>query len=222
MTAMSHPLWPLFDLRIRTERLELRLPDDDEIAMLCAVARGGIHDADKMPFGFPWTAKPSPRFEREFAQFHWGQRANWQPDDWTLELMVVTDGRPIGTQGITARRFRATRAVNTGSWLGLRFQGHGYGKEMRQAILALAFDHLGAQVAETEAFLDNAASAAVSRTVGYHENGIDRLAPLGEPRDTMRFRMTVEDWRARPRPTVEVEGLEQSLELFGIDERKGT
>ncbi|HYU50364.1 MAG TPA: hypothetical protein VEO91_10615 [Candidatus Limnocylindria bacterium] len=40
---MTHPLWPLFDLRLRTERLELRLPDDDELARLCAIARAGIH-----------------------------------------------------------------------------------------------------------------------------------------------------------------------------------
>ena len=63
---MVHPLWPLFDLRLRTERLELRLPNDDEIAQLCEVARAGIHDPEEMPFAFPWTDKPSPRFEREF------------------------------------------------------------------------------------------------------------------------------------------------------------
>src|SRR5437764_2236313 len=137
---MVHPVWPLFDLRLRTERLELRLPNDDEIAELCAVAKAGIHDPEAMPFAFPWTDKPSPRFEREFAQFHWGLRSNWRPDTWELELMVVVDGHPIGDQGILARDFTSTRLVNTGSWLGREFQGKGYGKEMRQAVLALAFD----------------------------------------------------------------------------------
>ncbi len=68
---MVHALWPLFDLRLRTDRLELRLPTDDELAMLCLIAMEGIHDPGEMPFGYPWTKVPSPRFEREFAQFHW-------------------------------------------------------------------------------------------------------------------------------------------------------
>jgi RimJ/RimL family protein N-acetyltransferase len=215
-TGVTHPVWPLFDLRLRTERLELRLPTDDEIAALSAVARAGIHAPDEMPFSFPWTDKPSPRFEREFAQFHWGIRANWRPDSWDLELMVTIDGRPIGIQGILASHFAQMRLVHTGSWLGREFQGQGYGKEMRGAVLALAFEGLGAEVAETEAFFDNAASAAVSRAVGYRENGIGRAAPRGTPVDTRRFRMMIADWRGRARQKVEIVGLEACLELFGV------
>ena len=86
---------------------------------------------------------------------------------------------------------------------------------MRGAVLALAFDGLGAETAETEAFLDNPASAGVSRALGYVSNGIGRLAPDGVPRETERFRMTTEALRARPRPPVSIEGLEAGLELFG-------
>ena len=32
---MGHP-WPLFDLRLRTPRLELRLPTDDDLLALAA------------------------------------------------------------------------------------------------------------------------------------------------------------------------------------------
>lgn len=213
---MAHPLWPLFDLRIRTERLEFRLPTDDDLAALAALARAGIHDAAEMPFSVPWSTKESPRFEREFAQYHWGARASWRPADWMLDLMAVHGDRPIGMQGIFAREFGTFRAVRTGSWLGRDHQGRGLGKEMRAAVLALAFDGLGAQVAETEAFADNAASAGVSRSLGYEPNGIGRLAPLGETRDTLRFRMTREMWRSRERPPVMIEGLEGCLGLFGV------
>ncbi len=146
---MAHPLWPLFDLRFRTDRLELRLPTDDELVELCTLARAGIHGPDEMPFAFPWSTKESPRFEREFAQYHWGARASWRPADWSLDLMAVRGGRPIGMQGIFAREYATFRTVKTGSWLGRDFQGRGLGKEMRAAILALAFDGLGAEVAET-------------------------------------------------------------------------
>ena len=99
-------------------------------------------------------------------------------------------GTLIGMQGLHARGFATRRTVDTGSWVGQDFQRRGFGKEMRAALLALAFDGLGAQLAETEAFLDNAASNAVSRALGYEENGFGSLAPEGVPRETQRFRMT--------------------------------
>jgi RimJ/RimL family protein N-acetyltransferase len=198
---MSHPLWPLYDLRLRTERLELRLPKDDEIVALSAVAKAGIHPPGEMPFGVAWTTKPSPRFEREFIQWHWLQRAEWTPAAWSLELAVFLDGRPIGSQALAARGFGTFHAVNTGSWLGKADQGRGLGKEMRSAVLAMAFNGLGAEVATTEAFLDNPASAGVSRSLGYLPNGRGSIAPEGVARETERYRMTRADWQGRERPS---------------------
>ena len=213
---MTHPLWPLFDLRLRTGDLELRLPTEDDLVDIIAVARAGVHPAEEMPFATPWTDLPSPEFERSAYQFMIGRRASWRVDDWALPLGVWESGEAAGIQELMARNFSAMRMVGTGSWLGRAFQGRGVGTLMRQAVLALAFDHLGAEVAESEALLDNPASLAVSRGVGYSENGIGRHAPRGIPRDTQRFRMTLEGWRSRPRPEVGVEGLDRCLELFGI------
>jgi RimJ/RimL family protein N-acetyltransferase len=215
IAPMTHPLWPLYDLRLKTERLELRLPTEGEIAMLCAIAREGIHPPDEMPFGVAWSTKPSPRFEREYIQWHWRQRADWTPEAWSLELAVFLEGRPIGSQALAARQFATFRAVDTGSWLGLGHQGRGIGKEMRGAVLALAFDGLAAEVAETGAFLDNAPSAGVSRALGYAANGVGRLAPEGVARATQRFLMTRAAWSARPRPAVAIVGLESCREMFG-------
>jgi RimJ/RimL family protein N-acetyltransferase len=211
---MGHPLWPIYDLRLRTDRLELRLPNEDELVELCRVARTGIHPPGEMPFGIAWSVKPSPRFEREFIQYHWGARATWTPDAWNLELAVFLDGRPIGHQGLFARDFAVMRTVGTGSWLGAPYQGRGIGTEMRGAVLALAFDGLGAEVAESSAFLDNLASAGVSRALGYADNGYGRLAPEGMARETGRFRMIRQAWLARPRPAVSIEGLDGCLDLF--------
>lgn len=213
---MTHPLWPLFDLRLRTQRLELRLPTDDELVALVAVAREGIHDPDEMPFASPWSKKPRPRFEREMAQWHWLQRATWTPDRWNLMLAIFRDGVPIGAQDVGAADFAHLRLVLTGSWLGRAHQGRGYGTEMRAAVLGFAFDHLGAEVAETEAYLDNGRSAGVSRSLGYEPNGIGRHAPEGVARDTQRFRMTAVEWRSRERPPLDVAGLDGCRDLFGL------
>ena len=85
---------------------------------------------------------------------------------------------------------------------------------MRAAVLALAFDGLGAEVAETEAFLDNPASAGVSRSLGYQPNGFGSIAPEGVARPTERFRLTREGWLARSRPPVAIEGLESCRDMF--------
>jgi RimJ/RimL family protein N-acetyltransferase len=206
---------PLFGLVIRSERLVLRLPTDEELLALADLAKAGIHGPDEMPFATPWSTLPSPEFERGYLAYHWANRTAFSPDGWELGLGAWLGDEPIGMQGIHATRFAANRTVHTGSWIGRGRQGQGFGKEMRAAVLAFAFDGLGAIVAETEAYLDNAASNGVSRALGYEENGRGMLAPFGEPRETQRFRMTVEGWRSRPRPPATIEGLDACRELLG-------
>jgi RimJ/RimL family protein N-acetyltransferase len=207
--------WPLFGLRLRTERLVLRMPTDDDLVGLLAVAKAGIHPPDEMPFGVAWTRSEGAAFDRGFLQHYWRTRALFAPDGWFLNLMVELDGRPIGAQSIGAEAFAIHRTVHTGSWLSQVSQGLGYGKEMRSAVLGFAFDGLAAEVAETSAFLDNHASNGVSRALGYEENGLGSLAPDGVARVTQQFRMTAEGWRARPRPPLVIDGLDGIRELFG-------
>jgi RimJ/RimL family protein N-acetyltransferase len=129
--------------------------------------------------------------------------------------MAELDGLAIGAQSIHAQEFAIHRTVDTGSWIGRAWQGRGLGTEMRGAVLAFAFEGLGAQAAESSAFLDNTASNRVSRKLGYEENGRGSLAPEGVARETQRFRMTVETWRSRARPAVTIEGLEACRAWFG-------
>ena len=59
MDAGIESVWPLFALRIRTERLVLRLPTERDLLALIALARAGIHPAGEMPFGVAWST-PCP------------------------------------------------------------------------------------------------------------------------------------------------------------------
>jgi RimJ/RimL family protein N-acetyltransferase len=212
----GHP-WGLYDLRIWTERLELKLPNEDQLIELLGLAASGIHDPNEMPFGFAWTDQPSPQFERSFLQYHWSTRASWSAEKWSLDLGVWFEGRLVGTQSIDSTRFSVIRQVSTGSWLAREFQGQGIGKEMRSAVLGFAFDHLNAYWAVSGAFVDNPASAAVSRSLGYEDDGIEVLAPRGEARVLQRFRMNADQWHSRERPRVEVGGLERCWDMFGAD-----
>ena len=210
---MPHP-WPLFDLHIRTPRLELRVPTDDDLLALLEVARAGVHEPDVMPFLVPWTELPSPEFERSFLRFYWGARASWEPAAWHLPLAVVLEGRPIGVQEVSASDFATRRTVHTGSWLGRRHQRTGVGTEMRAAVLFLAFEGLGALAAESGALEGNAASARVSEKLGYRPNGATLVAPRGTPVVEHRFRLTRADWR-RDLVPVEIDNLDPCLAMFG-------
>jgi hypothetical protein len=95
MEPMAHP-WPLFDLRLRTPLLELRLPTDDDLLALLEVARAGIHDPTTTPFQVPWDELPPPAFERNFLLHWWAVRGAWRPDRWTLTLAVIAEGRLVG------------------------------------------------------------------------------------------------------------------------------
>jgi RimJ/RimL family protein N-acetyltransferase len=213
---MGHPTWPLYDLRLRTPLLELRLPTEDELVALCAVARAGIHDPAFMPFGVPWTDKPSPRFEREFMQHHWEVRGAWSAQRWTLTLAAFHDGEPVGFQDMSAHDFPVLREVVTGSWLGKTYQRRGFGRQMRAAVLHLAFAGLGAVVARTSAFADNPASMAVSRALGYQANGVTRDIRRGEPAEHLHLVLTRERWQAQHCSEVEVTGLDGCREMFGV------
>jgi RimJ/RimL family protein N-acetyltransferase len=121
-----------------------------------------------------------------------------------------------------AKRFPVLRTVTSGSFLGLPHQGRGLGREMRAAVLTLAFDRLGAERAETEAFEDNRASQRVTEWIGYRPNGDGSDVRRGERGRTLHYAMDRTDWEARrtagpPLPDVCVEGLgPEALDMFGL------
>ena len=99
---MPHPVWPLFDLRVTTPRLELRFVDDQLALELAELAAKGVHDPAFMPFLMPWTDVESPQQQRNTMQFYWRCRAEWSPAAWHLTLAVIVDGEVVGTTGATA------------------------------------------------------------------------------------------------------------------------
>jgi RimJ/RimL family protein N-acetyltransferase len=209
--------WPLYGLRLRTPRLELRLPDLDDLGALADIAAAGVHDPAVQPFAVPWTDTDPATRARNVLQWHWHLLSRWSPQDWSLQLVTVADGAVIGTQGIDASGFTSLREVGTGSWLGLAHQGRGYGTEMRAAILHLAFAGLDAEYATSEAFADNAASYAVSRKLGYVENGVARHVVRDVAVEGRRLRLDRDGWAAARSVPVTIEGLAPCRAMFGLE-----
>jgi RimJ/RimL family protein N-acetyltransferase len=207
--------WPFSSLRLRTPRLELRLPDETDLAALAELAVAGVHPPDEMPFEVPWTDVSGDELRRRVLQYHWFMRGKLEPDDWVLNFVVVRDGAVVGSQGLEAARFSVSRTVSTGSWVGRAHQGDGVGREMRAAVLHLAFAGLRAERAESAAFTDNPASSAVSRSLGYAEDGTQVKVVQDRARVSVRYLMTRAAWEASPRVAVAIDGLEPCLPLLG-------
>jgi RimJ/RimL family protein N-acetyltransferase/predicted GNAT family acetyltransferase len=159
---------PLTRLRLRTPRLELRVPTRAEARRLFAVAEAGIHDPDVMPFEVPWTDDLD---EADFVAHVTGST----PD--SIRFTAFQGGEPIGVQGLD---FHAGW-ITTGSWLGRAYQGRGLGTEMRAAVLTYAFDTRGATLARSGAIQGNPQSLGVSRKLGYEVVGTHVVSPRGEP-----------------------------------------
>lgn len=200
--------WPLRNLVLRTPRLELRPDDDAGLDELVTEAYAGVHRPEEMPFGVPWTDADARFLGRGVLQHYWSQRAALTPESWAIHFLVRFDGRVIGTQKLGARQFAIVREVDTGSWIGLRHQGRGFGTEMRAAVLLFAFDHLGALAARSSAFADNASSHGVSRRLGYCRDGSETFARRGAPVEHVRLVVTP-DTLVRPSWTPAVAGYDE-------------
>jgi RimJ/RimL family protein N-acetyltransferase len=209
-------LWPLFGLRVKTPLIEIRLPGDDDLGDLIDEVLAGIHDSATMPFTNAWTDIPSPRRERESLQWWWQQRAGWNADRWCYTGAVFRQGKAIGVQDLRAEKFSILRSVETGSWLGTRHQGLGLGTEARAAILHLAFAGLGAEEAHSLAWHDNERSIRVSSSLGYVVNGESIKLRRELPDVARSFRLTRGTWERSHRDDIEIEGLDDCLEMFGV------
>lgn len=219
-------IFPPFALRIACGPVVLKVLRDSDFPELVELVRGGIQDpALPMPFLRDWHeelfAPGSPEgFPASSLAWWWRQRATFAPDEWRLALVVRRDGVLVGMQDLHAKDFPQTLHVMTGSWLGRAHQGRGTGTLMRQLAVGLAFDELGAAVCESGYIVGNHASAAVSRKVGYVDNGRRRIV-----QDTRHGKLGVEEQRVvvtpgtlvRPAGEVLVDGADRLRRFFGVD-----
>lgn len=206
---------PLYGLRLRTPRLELRLGSPEEIEELGRLAARGIHPPEEMPFAVAWSDRLGESgFLDFFVAHHRDALGAWDPGDWMLHLLVRTDGQLAGSQSVGVDDREPGRVVATGSWLGTAFQGRGIGTEMRAAVLELAFGGLGADAA-TSAWLEgNDSSRRVSEKLGYRETHLSSKSPRGTPVVSHEVRLERAGWRCPV--AVEIEGLDGCRRLLRL------
>jgi RimJ/RimL family protein N-acetyltransferase len=208
--------WPLFGLAIRTPDLELRaLREADAFAL----AEGLSPDLELDPT-LPRFALGDERLVRATVplQSYWRAYGNWTVENWNLSFGVWHGDTLIGTQTLEGEQFLAKRVVDSSSHLRPEWRGKGLGKEMRRAVLALAFGELGAEWAVSSAWTDNAASLGVSRALGYELNGLSRHAGEGRKGVLQHVLLTRERWEAGDGGAgITIRGFEACRPMFGLD-----
>lgn len=203
--------WPFFALRISCGEVLLRGVTDADLDVL---AESIPDDLEMNPanerFG---SLGPDADRRRQLAGEIWKHRGTWSPHSWCLDLAVEVEGRVVGVQALEAEQFPELRTVDSFSWLATDVRGRGLAHQMRTGVLALAFEHLGAEVAVSSARTDNAPSLAVSYRMGYTDNGLSRTVTPTGPFELQHVRLTREAWLATGR-TAEVTGFEACRPWF--------
>jgi RimJ/RimL family protein N-acetyltransferase len=213
---MSYPYWPLWDLRLRIDDLVLRPMTEPDLAPLADLLPLDVETNPTLPvfegLSPAWVSRGV-----NLSQEYWHSMGTWSVDAWNLGFVVLRSGDPVGVQRLEGTEFGTKRTVDSASWLAESSRGQGVGKLMRLAVLALAFEHLGAEFAETSAWQDNHASLGVSRALGYVDNGRTRHADRGRVDDMVRMRLDRTSWRStHGSHGVRVENLEPCLPFFGL------
>ena len=205
--------WPFSDLRIVSGQVTLRGVTDADLEPLLAALPADL-ELDPRLEVFSSLSDDRDR-ERRFVSGLWRHRGQWSPASWCLDLLVEHDDEVVGVQSVEGDDFPNLRTVDSASWLATHVRGRGLATAMRSGILTLAFDHLGAEAAVSSAEHSNAPSLAVSRRLGYTDNGVGRVHGADGAVDLQYLRLTRETWAASRR-TAEVTGLEPCLPWFAI------
>jgi RimJ/RimL family protein N-acetyltransferase len=214
-TFMTSRYWPPFDLRLTHGALTLRPVTEADLDALCVATPPDVEADPSLP-ALPGL-DPGAARAAGICQFYWRSQATWSPDNWRLGFLASLDGRVVGFQELEGVDFTALGTVDTSSWVVADRRGEGIGAAMRLAVLALAFDGLGATAAVSSAWHDNAASLRVSTKLGYVDNGVRRHRRGGGVDDMVHVRLAREVWQHRHagRHSVTIADLEPCLPWFG-------
>ncbi len=201
----------LYEITIKTPKLELRLPNSSDAEELAQVLTNGIQKENEPHFMeenlYGKSVEDNTKWLREFI----GKSIKeWNKEDWHIPFAVFYKGKVIGLVTMFSHNFPITQGYGISYWIGLQYQGHGLGTEAFQALLFFGFVGLGAQEAYAGAYSDNIPSLHLMEKLGFVFNGEYWMARQGKAIKDRRMRLPKENWI---KPTnINIGGLEQLSE----------
>lgn len=210
-------IWPLHGIRLTTPDLELRPASEADLPALFDILPDDL-GVDPSATRYAGIDEPANR-RAILSQSYWRAMGLWSPHDWVLPFVVRRDGEVIGMQALEGPDYGAERTVDSWSWLAASSRGTGLGKQMRAAVLELAFSHLGARSAVSSAVVTNAGSLGVSRALGYVDT---HRSVLNHSNETLQhLRLEAQAWAASGHGSaVRVGGVGATLPFFGLGQAR--
>ena len=142
-------VWPLRGIRLTTPDLELRPATEDDLPALVDILPD---DLELDPSATRYARLDELANRRAIlVQGYWQAMGGWSSGSWVLPFVVRREGVPVGMQALEGPDYATARTVDSWSWLHMSARGLGLGKQMRTAVLELAFRHLGAAAAVSSA-----------------------------------------------------------------------
>ncbi len=185
------------DPPLKTERLLLRLPEPGDAAAIHRLVNDWavVRMLSRLPFPYPREA--ADEWVLACAREKEAGRA------WHLAITGMEEGTEhlLGCVGL--RLDLEPRVGHLGYWVGRQYWGHGVASEAAGRVARWALANLDVERIEAHAAVDNAASAAVLRRIGFRETGTgeEPFRARGGIHPVIRFAATREDLFGR----VEVE-----------------
>ena len=152
-------------MELTTERLVLRPPVAEDAAAIHRLVNDWevVRMLSRLPFPYP----------RKLTD-EWINSTNVQRDRGQAHHLAITgkeDGREMVIGCVGLRLDLKPRTGNLGYWVGRRFWGHGVAGEAAARVVRWALANLPIDRVEAHVSIDNPASAAVLKRIGFRQTG---------------------------------------------------
>ena len=183
---------PRFALRVDDD-LQLGLLEREDVAPLDALIAANREHL--LPW-MPWARDQDAAGTRAFVE---GRALTALERGEGVEGGIWWRGRLVGAAGLHSWSERPRRG-SVGYWIAADAQGHGVATRVARALLAKAFEDLGAERVDLRADAANQASRAVAQRLGMRFEGVLRreLPALDGYADMAVYALDAAEWRARP------------------------
>src|SRR5512146_1628111 len=170
-------------IKLRTERLILRLHRDEDIPVLVHLLGAKEVAATTLRIPHPYTEADARAF----------LKAQESPAS-KFAIVEIASGELVGGIGLSVEERHMHAEL--GYWIGVPYWGKGYATEAARALVTWAFGELGLQRVHACHAAANAASGAVLRKLGMTLEGTQRrhFVKWGQPDDLVQYGLLREEF----------------------------